>query len=280
MWFGSALIASDGKSQANLALTASSSERRDIGGSPSQPPSSVFAAIGEVQKPMYRPRPCQRWWARHRGDLDEPRVHPGQVVVLHEVLGDELPVRVDLVLDPPDEALLGEPVAVESLGKIAELVVERGRLGVEAHEDEAAPFVDANGVKTVVGPVERLDLAHVEDVLLILGNPRFGREERCSQTRSVEVVRPRVVGALEEARDLALPLRDEPRPAVAADIVVRAKLAVAVPAHDERAAADLDDDERARLAYLVREADGHPGRAEDALAFQRRGSPRRCRRPG
>ena len=173
-------------------------------------------------------------------------MHPGQVVVLHEVLGDELPVRLDLVLDPADEALLGEPVAGESLGKIAELVVERGRLGVEAHEDEAAPLVDANRVESVVGLVERLDLAHVEDVLLILGNPRLRREERCPQAGAVEVVGPRVVGALEEARDLALPLGDEPGAAVPADVVVRAKLAVAVPADDERAARDLDDDERAR----------------------------------
>src|SRR3954452_2007044 len=60
VWFGSALIATDGNSHAKRALSASDAPSPDIAGSPSQPPSSAFDAIGEVQKPTYMPRPCHR----------------------------------------------------------------------------------------------------------------------------------------------------------------------------------------------------------------------------
>jgi hypothetical protein len=54
------LIATLGKSQAKRALVRSSSSSDGSAGSPCQPPSFVFAAIGVVQKPMYSPLPCQR----------------------------------------------------------------------------------------------------------------------------------------------------------------------------------------------------------------------------
>ena len=55
------------------------------------------------------------------------------------------------------EPLLREAVAGESPGQVAELVVERGRLRVQADEDEAAPGVDPRRVEAVVGLVERAD---------------------------------------------------------------------------------------------------------------------------
>jgi hypothetical protein len=72
-------------------------------------------------------------------DLHEPGMHPGQVVVLHEVLGDELPVRVDRVLDAAQEPVLVEPVSREPYREIAQLVLEPRRIRVGTDEHERAP---------------------------------------------------------------------------------------------------------------------------------------------
>ena len=79
-------------------------------------------------------------------------------------------------------------------------------------------------MEAVVGLVERLHLAHVEDVPLVLGDAGLRREEGRPQTRAVEVVRPGVVGALEEPLDLPR-LGDELRAAVPADVVMCAQSA-------------------------------------------------------
>src|SRR6266550_1372815 len=129
-------------------------------------------------------------------------MHPGQVVVLHEVLRDELPVCCDRVVDPPQEALLLEPVAGEAPRKIAELLFERGRVGIETAEDETAPRRDARGVEAEVALVEFTHAGEVERGLLVVRDTGLRREEWRAEARAVQTVRPRVVRALEEARDV------------------------------------------------------------------------------
>ncbi len=174
-------------------------------------------------------------------------MHPREVVVLHEVLGDELPVRLDRVLGRAHEPVLREPVAVEPRGQVAQLVLELRRRRVEADEDEAAPLRDADRVEPVLGLVELPHVRHVEHAALIVGNPGLRREQRRPEARAVEVVRPGVVGALEEAFDPAVWLGDELCTAMATHVVVGAELAGAVSADEDRASGDLGDDEGARL---------------------------------
>ena len=173
-------------------------------------------------------------------------MHPGQVVVLHEVLGDELPVRLDLVLDASDEALLAEPVAGEPLGQVAELLAPaRGAAGSRQTKTRQPHASTRTGWRPWSALSNALTPLMSKMSALVLRDARLRREERRPEARAVEVVRPGVVRALEEPLDLPR-LDDELRPAVTADVVVRAELSLAVPADDDRAAGDLDDEERAR----------------------------------
>ena len=99
-------------------------------------------------------------------------------------------------------------------------------------------------MEAVVGLVERLHLAHVEDPLLVLGDAGLRSEERRPEAGAVQVVRPRVVRALEEPLDAPVGLGDELRAAVPADVVVRAQRTLAVAADDDRPAGDLGHEER------------------------------------
>jgi hypothetical protein len=121
-------------------------------------------------------------------------MHPRQVVVLHEVLGDELVVRGDLVLaaaagDPPVELVGGE-----SGRQVAELVGERAGPGVEADEHEETPAVHRDLEQAVVGPVEGPGSGGVEDPLLAGGNVG-ALEQGGAQAGAVQVVGPAVVRA-------------------------------------------------------------------------------------
>ena len=159
----------------------------------------VFDAIGEVQNPMYIPAPCQRWCALIGDTLTSARVHPGQVVVLHEVLRDELPVRADRVLDAAHE-----PVFARAGIRRAARAGRRARppapapIGSRQTKTRQPHCVDAGGMEPVIGLVERLHVRHVEHRLLLFRDAGLRREERRPQARPVEVVRPGVVRALEE----------------------------------------------------------------------------------
>ena len=103
--------------------------------------------------------------------------------------------------------------------EVAELVGQLGRLRVEAHEDEAAPLGDAHSVQAHVGFVEGLDVCHVKGGTLVLWHLAVRRKERRAEAAPVEVIRPRVVRAGEEALDPTCAFA-EARAAVAADVVV------------------------------------------------------------
>ena len=142
------------------------------------------------------------------------------VVALAVVLGDDLPVRPDVVREPrrarqprhvPAEArVVREPVA--------HVLAQRRRdvLVGEAQEDEPLPRLAADRLEP-----ERLE-AEVLEVLGVLGPDEL----------AVEVVDPGVVGALEADRRAALPLLDRGAP-VAAHVVERAD-DVVLAAHEQQ----------------------------------------------
>ena len=75
---------------------------------------------------------------------------------------------------------------------------------VEADEDQESPLLAAHRVEAVVGLVERLGAAHVEDRRADpRGTSESAREERRPEALPVQVVGPRVVRALEEALGVA-----------------------------------------------------------------------------
>ena len=112
------------------------------------------------------------------------------------------PVRADPVLDAPQQTVLGETIAASLPGQVAELVLQRWRLWVEADEDETAPLFDAGRVEPVIGLVERVHV-RMSNPALVVRDAGLGGEERRPEARAVEVVGPGVVGALEEPLDAA-----------------------------------------------------------------------------
>jgi|GEM_PF-6916250 len=213
-------------------------------------------------------RPLPAVVVLHAGNLHQLRMHPGQVVVLHEVFPDELVVRLDLVVAGTDDLPLLESIAPEPLGEVAELLAEGGRLRIEVEEDEEAPGVDLHGQEAVVRLVETLHPAHVENALHVLGDVR-ALEERGAQALAVEVVGPAVVGALDALAPQAVgPLREELGGAMAAHVVEGAQLPGLVAADDDGASGHLHHEDLAGLGHLGKAADGHPGPGEDPFPLK------------
>ena len=118
-------------------------------------------------------------------------------------------------------------------------------------EEERPPGRDARGQEAEPGRVEA----------------RLAVAARDLAQRAVEVVRPRVVGALQRR---ARPLAVEDRvAAVAADVDERAQLAVAAADDHERHRAGVDAQEAAGLGDLVGAAGVVPAAPEDQLLLAR-----------
>ena len=108
------------------------------------------------------------------------------------------------------------PDAATSPGSSPSVSASGARLGVRVDEDERAPRVDE----------------HRTEAEALLVEARLPVRARGRAQGAVEVVRPRVVGALERLAP-ALALADE-RAAVTADVHERAQLAFLVPHDDDR----------------------------------------------
>ena len=160
----------------------------------------------------------------------EPRVRRRAVVALEEVLDDDLPVRVRTELDARMELdRVHVELAREDRGQLAEVIGERLGTGIGVDEEKRPPRADARG--------QQRQLVVVEAGLTV-------RARRRAQ-RPVELVRPRVVVALERRAFTAAV--GEHRPAVPADVQERTELAVAVARDDDRHASRIGRDERLRV---------------------------------
>ena len=173
------------------------------------------------------------------------------MIALGVVLGDELPVRADLVAD-----LLGraegpevEPVPVGH--EIGQVVGQLGSVGIERDEHEALPDGEADRAQA-----ERVE-AELVEVLGVLGPDEL----------AVEVVDPGVVGAL-EADGLAAGLFDDGRAPVLADVVEGPQDAIP-GAHDhERLAVLLGQEILARPAGIRLAPDDRPVPVEPLAPFE------------
>ena len=129
------------------------------------------------------------------------------VVALEEVLHHDLPVRLDrpLVMGVEADRADVEPALGHDRGQPAECRLERPRVGVGVHEDERTPGAHRHG--------REREARGIESGLAL--------RARRSPQRSVQVVRPRVIRALER---LATPDSiDDEVPSVAAHVDQPAK---------------------------------------------------------
>src|SRR5689334_17399413 len=110
------------------------------------------------------------------------------------------------------------------------MLFERDRIRGEVDEQVAVPLGDVRGDERPIFFAEAVDLLHVR---------RFAE-------RTVELVRPAVVLALDAAVKLALLFGAEQRSAMAADVVVGAYFSVLVADDDDAGIRKLAGDEAAR----------------------------------
>ncbi len=203
--------------------------------------------------------------AKRGDDLAELGMDSRAVVALVVVLGDDLPVRADLVGDAPGGPEPLEGIAAHPVGNRAERGVEaagpRAR-GPEIQEEEAAPLGDRARVQREVLRAQRRILV----------------EKRGAEQLPVERVGPGVIRTADRANasigrpargrlrlPRGSPRRAETGPAMPADVVVGGEPALARARNQEALAEKLEDPELSGRRQFVRAARADPLAREDAL---------------
>ena len=185
----------------------------------------------------------------HVDRLRQPRVGDRAVVALEVVLDADLPVRRECPRRAAAERERAEVDAAlrDERRHLAEHVGKRRRVRVGVHEHERPPGVDGGGQEPELRGVE----------------PRLAVAARDLPQRAVEVVRPRVVGALQ--RRAAARAGEHGMAAVAADVHERAQHAVVAAHHEQRHGTGVGGQVAAGRGDLVRPPRVLPAAPEDAL---------------
>ncbi len=170
-----------------------------------------------------------------------------QVVALHEILGEHLPVRVPHMglaeaLDVVFHLVLGD-----HLFQRAQRRGDARTILVEGDVDPAEPFLAAD---------------RRQDVVVLAEAGGLGHERRPSQV-AVEAIGPGVIGA--DDRTLVAGAFQQGRHAMQADIGEGAQLAVLVAQHHDRLAGKLVGEIVASIGEPIRAADANPFLREDCL---------------
>ena len=180
-----------------------------------------------------------------------PVVHGGEVVALHEVLGQALPVRVPRLRLAVTEHHVLHVVVAHQGHEPLEPRRERRRLPVEVDEEESLPHL-------------RRDLGQPAARRVEIIAPL---DERRPQQPAPQVVGPRVVRALEMLRAAAT-ARDR-HPAVPAHVGEHPKPVVVAPHHQQRLTEQVRRPVVAGRRRLLGAADAHPLPAEQLLGLDR-----------
>ena len=144
-----------------------------------------------------------------------------QVVALHEILDQRLPVRAPFLEPGFGAVTLLDPVIGDKGLQTGEVGSQRRRIVSGVHEQEAAPFLESEFRQCAGGGIEPLDLVHIG----------------CLAQRAVQIIAPGMIGAGQHGR-LALAL-DKRHSAMPADIRIGADIALPVTHHHHRLVADL-----------------------------------------
>src|SRR2546430_2295986 len=191
--------------------------------------------------------------ARVGRELRQLGMDHGAMQALRVVLEDQLPVRAHVVVDASAGAQRRDVEPREPADERRERLGERLGVRREVDHEEPLPLGERRGAERVVLLVEAFHLAHVG-----------GADEL-----AVEGVGPGVVGALDRLGQAAAPLLAQPRPPVAADVVMRPQRAALVAQHDHALARDLGEEVVPGLGELRGAAHAHPAASEDPLRLLR-----------
>src|SRR3989442_1089229 len=201
--------------------------------------------------------------ARVRRELRQLGMDHGAMQALRVVLEDELPVRAHVVVDAAGGAQVRDVEAREPADEGRERLRERLGVRREVDQQEPLPLGQGWGAERVIPLVEAFHLAHVG-----------GADEL-----AVEGVGPGVVGALDRLGQAAAPLLAQPRPSVAADIVMRPQRTALVAQHDHALARDVGEEVVSRVGELRGAAHAHPAPSENPLHLLREDLGRRVVAP-
>ena len=169
-----------------------------------------------------------------------------------------------------------EPALVQAVARRADRGGRRARRAARAprrrgRRRRGSPSArQRTAMEAVVGLVERLDVAHVEDRPLILRYLGVGREQRRAEAGAIEVVGPRVVRALEETVGAAALPRSQMRaPRCRQTLWSRAARPSRLLQTITERPATSTTRKSPGLGDLVGDTHRHPGAGEDLLALER-----------
>src|SRR5437870_1940728 len=200
---------------------------------------------------------------RVRRELRQLGMDHGAMQADRVVLEDEHPVRTHDVVAAAGGAQVRDVEAREPADEGRERLRERLGVRREVDQQEPLPLGEGWGAERVIPLVEAFHLAHVG-----------GADEL-----AVEGVGPGVVGALDRLGQAAAPLLAQPRPSVAADIVMRPQRAALVAQHDHALARDVGEEVVSRVGELRGAAHAHPAASENPLHLLREDLGRRVVAP-
>src|SRR5882724_10785478 len=139
-------------------------------------------------------------------------MHDGAVQALRIILDDEFPVCLEMVNPPLHHLQFRHAPWLEFEVEPGQMLVERNRARGKVDENVPVPNGGRYGVQRIVCFAEALDFLHV----------------RSTGQSAVEFVSPRVILALNAAREFAFGLLAEHRTAMTTDIVEGANIALVV----------------------------------------------------
>ena len=169
-----------------------------------------------------------------------------QVVALHEILDQRLPVRAPFLEPGFGAVALFNPVIGNEWLQRGKVGGQRRRIVSGVHEQEAAPFLESEFRQCAGGGIEPLDLVHIG----------------CLAQRAVQIIAPGMVGAGQHSC-LALAL-DKRHSAMSADIRIGANIALSVTHHHNGFVADLHSHILSRRGDLRGMAGTDPAICEQA----------------
>ena len=189
-------------------------------------------------------------------------MHPGQVVAFAEILDRQFPVAGDIEFEARVGAAVVEGLTLE-LAPAGEdgggVILELGGGAGDVDEDHVAPDVGADFDEAQGGAVD-----------LVMGVVAGAADMGGGLQIAVQGVAPGVIGAANDAADLAL-LFDQDHAPVAAGVLENADLALAVADGEERDAKEGDGVGVAGFGDVLGETDAGPGVEEHGLTFRLEG---------
>ena len=213
--------------------------------------------------PAIHPPTLPAMMIRHPRGLRQARMNPRQMIILHRVLHQQLPIRRYVVTLLRRRRPLLHAMTRQALRQIPHMLRQRRRLLVQARKHQRTPTVRPHRQQRMIPLVKRPQMTRVEHLhrLRVRLAPR---KQRSPHALAAQIVSPAVIRA---ANVFPHPraLRAQARAAMTAHIQKSAQLAVFVAGQKHRAPGNLRHQNVARILHPIQRPGRNPIGRENPL---------------